>query len=103
VIESAVDGNPPIRALVSRHGKAAKQARKGCGYAGDRTRARILRLASFWPSWIAASLLVSFPVAAWRHDNQVGACFPLALILVFVILILVVLIAMLGMLWAAHQ
>jgi hypothetical protein len=58
---------------------------------------------AFGRAGIAASLLVSFPVAAWRHDNQVGACFPLALILVIVILILVVLIAMLGMLWAAHQ
>ena len=52
---------------------------------------------------IAASLLVSFPVAAWRHDNQVGACFPLVMILAVVILILVTLMAMLGMLWAAHQ
>ena len=52
---------------------------------------------------VAASLLLSFPIAAWRHDNQAGACFPLALILVVVILILVVLMAMLGMLWAAHQ
>ena len=52
---------------------------------------------------IAASLVVSFPLAAWRHDNQVGAFFPLAMILVIVILILVLLMAMLGKLWAAHH
>lgn len=51
----------------------------------------------------AASLLFSFPIAAWRHDNQVGACFPLAIILVIVALILIVLLALLGSLWARHQ
>ena len=52
---------------------------------------------------IAASCLVTFPVTAWRHDNQVGAFFPLAMILVVVVLILVLLMAVLGKLWAAHQ
>ena len=52
---------------------------------------------------VAASLLLSLPVAAWRHDNETGAFFPLAVILVVVILIIVALLGLLGWLWAHHQ
>ena len=57
----------------------------------------------FGRAGVAASLLLSFPTAAWRHDNEVGAFFPLAMLPVIVILLLTLLMAMLGMLWAASQ
>jgi hypothetical protein len=52
---------------------------------------------------VAIALLVGLLVAAWRHDNEVGACFPLTLLFVVVLLMLVLLLAMLGALWARHQ
>jgi hypothetical protein len=51
----------------------------------------------------AASLLAGFLLAAWRHDNDLGTCFPLALLVVITILIMVVLMTMLGMIWAANH
>jgi uncharacterized protein YacL len=51
----------------------------------------------------ASCLLLAFLVAAWRHDNDLGTCFPLALLFVIVVLIMVALLAMLGWLWARHQ
>jgi hypothetical protein len=58
---------------------------------------------AFGGAGAATSLLVGFPVAAWRHDNEVGACFPLAVLLVIVILIMIAFMALLGWLWARHQ
>lgn len=36
----------------------------------------------------AVGLLAALPVIAWRHDNDVGAFFPLAVALVLIVLIL---------------
>lgn len=37
---------------------------------------------------LAASLLLCLLIAAWRHDNDLGTCFPLALLFVLLIVVL---------------
>jgi hypothetical protein len=47
--------------------------------------------ASTGPLGYAVASAVAFLVLAWRHDNQSGACFPLAVLFLLAILALLLL------------
>ena len=50
---------------------------------------------------IFAGLLVALLVIAWRHDNDLGTCFPLAILFVLVVVLLTLATAMV-ILFLAH-
>jgi hypothetical protein len=49
---------------------------------------------------IAIALVLSLLIVSIRHDNNLGTCFPLAVMFVLVLAVLLLLIAMLGMMGA---
>ena len=54
----------------------------------------------FGPWGLAVTTVLAILAIAWRHDNQVGACFPLVLLGMIVVTVLVLLITLLAMIQA---
>jgi len=49
------------------------------------------------PGGYALGVLVALLIFAWRHDNDVGLFFPLAIFFVLIVLILVAVIALMSL------
>jgi hypothetical protein len=49
-----------------------------------------------------AALMIALLLVAWRHDNDLGTCFPLAMLFVLVVAVLTLVTAMVILILAHH-